>query len=231
MADRFTALVPMKGHSERIPGKNLRPLAGRPLCFHVLDMLQAVPAVERIVINTDSEEIAAACRAEFAVTIHERPGEIRGDMVSMNRIIADDLDRLPEGEFFLQTHATNPLLSAVTLSAAVAAWLGDRERCDSLFSVTRYQGRFYDRAGGPVNHDPAELIRTQDLAPLYEENSCFYLFSRTSFAATGRRIGTAPRLYEIDRLEAIDIDDEQDWLLAEALFELQRRTPGGENRP
>jgi len=229
MADAITALVPMKAHSERVPGKNLRPLGGRPLCLHILAVLQEVPAVARIVINTDSEEIARVCEDSFAVTVHDRPEEIRGDFVSMNRIIADDLGRLREDELFLQTHATNPLLSAGTLAAAIDTWLAARPDHDSLFSVTRHQARFYDSGARPVNHDPAELLRTQDLPPLYEENSCFYLFSRESFALAEQRIGSRPLLHEIDPLEAIDIDDERDWQLAEALLGL-RESPGGADR-
>ncbi len=226
MAERFTALVPMKGHSERIPGKNLRPLHDRPLCFHVLEVLSALPEVERIVVNTDSDEIAAACREAFAVTIHERPVAIRGDDVSMNLIIAHDLSLLPETDLFIQTHATNPLLTLPTVTAAMTAWHAGRERFDSLFSVTRHQSRFYDAGGRPLNHDPGELLRTQDLPPLLEENSCFYLFSRASFSRTGRRIGERPLLFAIDPLEAIDIDEESDWRLAEALLRLRAPDDG-----
>jgi CMP-N-acetylneuraminic acid synthetase len=215
---RFVALVPMKGHSERIPGKNLRLLEGRPLCFWILDVLSRLPDIERIVVNTDSPEIAARCREAFGVVIHERPPELCGDRVPMNRIIAHDLGRLTGDEHFLQTHATNPLLTAATLRRALSCYAGQLDRRDSLFSVTRRASRFWDEQGRPVNHDPAELLRTQDLPPLFEENSCFYLFSRSSFQVRGNRIGERPALFELDPREALDLDEPADWSLAEALL-------------
>jgi len=220
MAHEYTALVPMKGHSERVPGKNLKPLGGYPLCFWILHTLEGIEAVSRIVVNTDSEEIAQTCRSEFDVLIHERPAELCGDEVSMNRIIAWDLEQL-EGEHFIQTHATNPLLEAATLRAALERYEGRDQEHDSLFSVTSHRSRFYDDQGQPINHDPSELVPTQDLVPLLEENSNFYIFSRSSFQERGQRIGRRPILYEMDALEAVDIDTLQEWKLAEALLALR----------
>lgn len=229
-ADRgVTALVPMKGHSERIPDKNLREFRGRPLCLWILDTLAVAPEVTEIVVNTDSAEIAAAVQNEHDVSVHERPEEIRGDFVSMNRVIEDDLARLPGRDAFLQTHCTNPLLTPETVSRAVARFHEKREhgKADSLFSVTRHQARFYDSGGEPVNHDPDELIRTQDLPPLYEENSCVYLFTRASFGVAQQRIGASPALFEIPRLEAVDIDEPVDFLLAEQLHRVRGESGQG----
>lgn len=213
-----TALVPMKGHSERIPGKNTRSLCGRPLCGWILETLQDVDAVGQIVVNTDSGEIAELVSDRYGAVVHRRPRGIRGDFVSMNRVIEDDLRRLTGREHFLQTHATNPLLSGQTLRRAISRYFDALGTRDSLFSVTRHQARFYDADGRPVNHDPSRLERTQDLSPLYEENSNFYLFSRTSFFRKGDRIGERPGRFEVPSLEAVDIDEPDDWRLAEALL-------------
>ncbi len=88
---------------------------------------------------------------------------------------------------------------------------------DSLFTVNRMQTRFYREDGSAVNHDPNVLLRTQDLEPWLEENSCLYLFTRESFARTGARIGAAPMMYETPKLESVDIDEPEDWIMAEAL--------------
>jgi CMP-N-acetylneuraminic acid synthetase len=225
----FVALVPMKGHSERVPGKNLRPIAGKPLCLWIVETLLGVPEVELVAVNTDDARIAALVRALPRVVVHDRPEAIRGDFVSMNRIIEDDLARLPGRELFLQTHATNPLLGARTVRRALAEFLARRGAgCDSLFSVTRHQARFYDAGGRALNHDPEALLRTQDLDPLFEENSCLYVFSRGSFAARGRRIGPAPGMFEMDPLEAVDIDDVRDFRLAEALLSSCAKADGGD---
>lgn len=217
----FTALLPMKGHSERVPGKNLRPFDGRPLYHRVMETLAACPGIGHIVVDTDSREIRRAVECDFPkARVIDRPRMLCGDFVPMNRVIEHDLTQTG-GELYVQTHSTNPLLTAQTLQAALDLFT-KAEGFDSVFSVTRRQARFYDAQGCPVNHSPNELLRTQDLHPLYEENSCFYVFSRDSFGKTFRRIGLKPRLFEIPRIEGIDIDEEEDFLLAEAIWRQQR---------
>ena len=141
----------------------------------------------------------------------------------MNDVLLNDLRQL-DGEWFLQTHSTNPLLRPSTIDRAVAGFFDARDAHDSLFSVTRLQTRLWDAAGQPMNHDPAVLLRTQDLPPVFEENSCLYLFARDGFETRGTRIGDRPMMFEIDAREAADIDEELDFEVAEFLFE--RRATG-----
>lgn len=220
---KVTALLPMKGHSQRVADKNIRPFVDEPLLCKVLGALDCTEAVERVIVNTDSETIAEiAAQKSPKVLVHVRPEELRGDYVSMNLILEYDIEHC-DGEVFLQTHSTNPLLKSETISAAIMQYAGAlRSGSDSLFSVTRYQTRLYDRDGAAVNHDPRELIRTQDLPPLFEENSCLYIFSRESFRGNaGRRIGRNPFMFEIGKTEAIDIDTEEDFRIAEAVYRLR----------
>jgi CMP-N-acetylneuraminic acid synthetase len=216
---KVIALLPMKGHSERVPNKNMRLFAGKPLYHRIAAVLEASPAVASILIDTDSEAIAGdATRAFHKACIIRRPKHLQGDFVSMNEIIEHDLS-ICEGEHFLQTHSTNPLLTQATLDRAIGAYFAALREYDSVFSVSRLQARLYWASGLPVNHDPQVLLRTQDLPPLFEENSNFYLFSKASFAAAGsKRIGIAPKMVEVEKLEAIDIDEESDFQLAEALY-------------
>lgn len=216
----LVALLPMKAHSQRVSGKNFRLLGGRPLFRWMLDTLLSIPAIGTIVINTDARallETDPAIRSE-RVLIRERSADISGDQVSMNRIIADDVSAVV-GSTYLMTHTTNPFLSPATILSALAAY---REACragraDSLFSVNRLQTRLYRGDGSAVNHDPENLLRTQDLVPWFEENSCLYVFSAEGFARTGARIGDRPLLFETPRLESVDIDEPDDWRLAELL--------------
>lgn len=216
----LVALLPMKAHSERVPGKNFRPLAGKPLFRWVLDTLLGLPEIERVVINTDARAILAqnGLVDSARVQIRDRRPEICGDHVSMNLVIADDLAAVPAATY-LMTHTTNPLLGAGTLRSAIHAYRkGDADgSADSLFTVKKVQTRFYRGDGSPVNHDPARLVRTQDLEPWYEENSSLYIFSGASFAASQARIGARPILFEMPKLESVDIDDPDDWAIAEAL--------------
>ncbi len=214
----IVALVPMKGHSERVPNKNLRSFCGKPLCHWIILSLQKSHYVKDIVVNTDSPEIAENIRQNFErVKIIERPDEIRGDFVSMNTVIAYDLSQW-RGEHFLQTHSTNPLLNTETIDKAIDLHFRNLGEHDSLFTVTSHNARFYWSDGRPINHDPQEMLRTQDLPPIFEENSNLYIFSRESFKRSGnKRIGLTPYLFEISKFEAIDIDEEDDFLLAELL--------------
>lgn len=216
----LVALLPMKAHSARVKAKNFRNFAGRPLFRWILDTLLSLPEIERIVINTDARGILAehGLIETDRIQIRDRKPDLCGDFVSMNKVLADDLAGV-DANTYLMTHTTNPLLSAETIRSAVRAYrsavgLGGH---DSLFSVNRFQTRFYREDGSPVNHDPTNLIRTQDLEPWFEENSNLYIFSRGSFAATSARIGRRPLLFETPRLESSDIDDATGWTMAEML--------------
>lgn len=217
---KITALLPMKGHSERVPNKNMRAFAARPLFHCVANVLEQSELIQSIIINTDSTAIGEYAVSNFSKTvIHERPEKIRGDMVSMNKIIDHDLEH-SKGEHFIQTHSTNPLLTVDTLNRAINLYFRMIDKYDSVFSVTKIQTRLYFQNGEPVNHNPTELIRTQDLPPLFEENSNFYIFSKTSFANAGkRRIGLKPNMFAVEPLEAIDIDEENDFIIAELIYQ------------
>jgi N-acylneuraminate cytidylyltransferase len=210
----------MKGNSERVPNKNMRHFGGAPLYHAVMKSLLASKYIDYVVINTDSKIIAKDAKENFGdkVIIIDRPIEIQGDFVSMNDIIAYDLTQL-EGQYFLQTHSTNPLLKTETIDGAIEKYFKNLEQFDSIFGVTKVQTRFYDKDAKPVNHNPQELLRTQDLEPLYEENSNFYIFSKESFENSGqKRIGLKPQIFEVNKLEAVDIDEPEDFILAELLY-------------
>ena len=216
---KITALLPMKVHSERVPDKNIKNFCERPLYHAVLSTLLQSKYIDKVVINTDSDIIKEDALKNFErVVIIDRPKEIQGDFVSMNDIIAYDLSKI-EGEHFLQTHSTNPLLQTDTIDLAIGTYFKNLNQFDSLFSVTRLQTRLYWKDGVPINHNPNELLRTQDLPPVYEENSNFYIFSKKSFVDAGRaRIGLKPQMFEISKLEAVDIDEPEDWGIAEVLY-------------
>jgi CMP-N-acetylneuraminic acid synthetase len=152
------------------------------------------------------------------VLIRDRRPEICGDFVSMNLVIADDLAEVPS-DVYLMTHTTNPLLGSLTIRNAVAQFAKARTsgQADSLFTVNKFQTRFYASDGRPINHDPANLVRTQDLEPWYEENSNLYIFTAESFGKTRARIGSKPMMLETPRAESADIDDADGWRMAEAL--------------
>ena len=218
---KVAALVPMRHDSERVPGKNYRLFDGRPLFHRMLLTLLACPEVVRIAVDTDSPIVAEQCARHFpSVQVIDRPRHLRGGEVAMTEILRHDAG-LIESPWYVQTHATSPLLTAATLRAGLRALEEGLDRHDSLMTVTRLQTRLYDVGGCPLNHDPRVLLRTQDLPPVFEENSGMYVFTREQVAG-GRRFGERPLLFEIDPVEATDIDTEADFALAETLHRLRR---------
>jgi len=224
----------MKAHSARVASKNFRMIAGKPLFRWVLDTMLATPEIDRVVINTDARDILSANGLNDGdgggrVMIRDRRPDICGDFVSMNLVLADDIANVAS-DHYLMTHTTNPLLQAATIRAMIRAYMDAvmAGTADSLFSVNRMHTRFYTAGGAPINHDPDNLIRTQDLPPYMEENSVCYLFSPESFAATGARIGRKPLLFATPRLQSVDIDEPADWFMAESLL---MRVVAGEPLP
>jgi CMP-N-acetylneuraminic acid synthetase len=214
---KLAALVPMRHHSQRVPGKNYRPLAGKPLFHHILETLLTVPQIEAVMVDTDSEPVMEDVQRLFpGVKLIRRPEHLRADDIPMNDILLHDTAQL-DAEFYLQTHSTNPLLKAETISKGIEKFFAEYPKYDSLFSVTRLQTRLYFQDGRAINHDPAVLLQTQDLPPVYEENSCMYLFTRDNLARKHHRIGDQPLMFEINRDEAWDIDEEIDFEITDFL--------------
>lgn len=218
----IVALVPMRHHSERVTGKNYRLFAGRPLYHYIVSSLVACPLITDVVIDTDSRKIVEDVSQHFPqVRLIERPEHLRADMVPMNDVLLYDVTQV-ESVYYLQTHSTNPLLRTETITKAIETFLSPGDH-DSLFGVTRLQTRLYDAQGNPINHNPDILLRTQDLPSVYEENSTLYIFSEKTLENRKNRIGYRPIMFEVNLEEAIDIDEELDFLFAEFLFRQRQK--------
>jgi len=223
MTMSIIAFMPMRHSSERVPGKNYRSFNGRPLFHHAVSTLLAVPQITTVVIDTDSPTIVEQCAERFPeVHCIDRPEHLLGGETPMTEVLRHDASVFPS-RWYLQTHSTNPLVRPETIERAISELEDSLDEHDSLFSVTRLQTRLYDADGVAVNHDPTILLRTQDLPPIYEENSNLYIFTAAQIAQ-GRRMGDRPIMFEIDPLEAIDIDEEHDFVIAELLHQRLRRT-------
>jgi CMP-N-acetylneuraminic acid synthetase len=222
----IAAFVPMRHQSIRVPEKNYRILAGKPLYSYIIKTLLNCPEIGRVVVDTDSPVVKAGLQEDFPqVGIIDRPSHLCADTIPMNEILLYDCG-LVHADLYLQTHSTNPLLKTATVSSAIQALLAHKEKYDSLFTVTKLQTRFWDASGQPMNHDPSQLIRTQDLAPVFEENSCIYLFNGRTLIERKNRLGYKPLMYEISAEEAWDIDDELDFEVVESLMLHRNKTSG-----
>jgi len=211
------ALLFMKGYSERVPNKNLKNFCGKPLFHYILESINGSKYIDEIIINTDSEEIAKSASDNFDVLIHERPDHLLDIQSNEANLILEHDVKILDNQFFFQTHATNPLLKSETIDKSIESFFSSDEY-DSLFSVTEYQSRFYNEEGVGVNHQRNQLIKTQQLPFLLEENSCIYIFSKDSFLLNKNRIGNKPLMFPIPKIEAVDIDTMEDFSFAESLM-------------
>jgi len=146
MKPRIIALVPMRHHSERVPGKNFRLFAGKPLYHHIIKSLLDCSLIAEVMIDTDSQQIMEDAKQHFPqIRLTERPAHLRADTVPMNDVLLYDINQI-EADYYLQAHSTNPLLSTETITKAIQLFLGNLPMYCSLFSVTRVQTRLWDIA-------------------------------------------------------------------------------------
>lgn len=216
MTPKVTAIVPIKEHSERLPGKNFKDFNGQPLYYWILDTLESVEAIDQIIVNTDADEVINDAPEQFDVEVSVRPDRLRNEEVTTN-IIRYEIDRT-ESDVYLHTYCTCPLLSEATISKAIEQFL-DSSSHDSLLPVTKRQKRFYDAEFNPINHDPHDLSPSQDIPPLYEDNSVLFIYTEETFKMVGHRIGNNPLPFEIDEREAVEIDYLSEFKLAESFHE------------
>ena len=217
---KIYALVPIKHNSERVPGKNFRLMNGKPLYQYILDTLKKSKYISKIYVNTDSSYLATELQKYYPdVFIYDRPANLIGGDVPTNDLFVDMINTLNlDADYYFQTHVTNPLLKVETIDNCIESFLNTSNTYDSLFSVKELKTRLYNDNGSALNHDIRELIPTQNLEPLYEENSCMYLFSKDSFLKNGHRIGDKPYMYKMNNIESQDIDIEDDFILTEMLI-------------
>lgn len=216
------ALLPIKANSDRIKRKNFRYIAGRPLFQWILDTLLSIEDIDLVVINTDAGEelYESGLQQDDRILIRPRANSLCGDTVNINLILADDINNV-DSDIYVMTHTTNPLICKDTIIEGFELIAG-QDLYDSLFSVNEIHSRFYDRETRAINHDPQNLIRTQDLEPWYEENSCLYYFTKESFKSSNARIGSNPMMMKTPPIESIDIDEQYQWDIVEALL-MKRR--------
>lgn len=213
----ITAIVPMRHSSERVPGKNYRNFGTKPLYQHIVDSLLN-SEVDKVVIDTDSELIIEQTVKLYpTVIVLRRPEHLRDGSIPMNDVLLNCTEQV-ESDFYLQTHSTNPLLKTETINRAINTFHKIYPVYDSLFSVTKRFTRYWDSLSRPINHNANILLRTQDLPPVFEENSSLYIFDKSILKSKHNRIGNRPYLFEMEEIEAQDIDVELNFLVAEFLY-------------
>lgn len=211
---RVRALIAMKEKSERVVNKNVRDINGKPLFYWVLSMLSDSKVIDEIIVDTDSKNMEEKIKSYFPnVTIKIRPEHIIGNEVSMNAVVENSLSYFDNDDIIFQTNVTNPLLRLKTVEKAIEEFKSNH--CETLLSVNMHYNMFYDKDGVPINHDLANLQRTQDLDPLIEQNHTIHVFKKSAFSRERGKIGYNPHMFVMDAIEAWDIDYEYDFAMAE----------------
>ena len=221
---KIYALIPIKHNSERVKGKNYRNFNGKPLFYWIINTVLSSTYIDKIIIDTDSSTIKEQVSRYFKeylerIILYDRPKHLHGGHIATNDLFINVIQALNlDADYYFQTHTTNPLLKLTTINDAITKFIKkEKEGYESLFSVKKHHTRFYDKLGNDMNHNRFELIPTQELDPIYEENSCIYLFTKKSILKHNARIAKNAYLYEMSDIESIDIDWPEDFKLAEIL--------------
>jgi len=222
---KIVAIVPIKHESTRVPGKNYRLMNGKPLYYWILKTLLSTREIDQIVIDTNSPIVKRGIKEYFdmkRIVIYDRPDHLHAGDISTNRLLINVIEDLKlDADLYLQTHTTNPLLKLDSILGAIEEYISKlSEGYETLFSVKTHHTRLYDKDGNDMNHSRFKLIPTQDLDPIYEENSCIYLFTKETLLKYDARIGAKALLYPISSIESQDIDWEEDFLITEVIMKL-----------
>lgn len=208
---KTVAFVPIRLNSQRVEGKNLRLLGGRPLMTYILEALRAAERIDEVYVYCSDPGIAR--HLPEGVRFMRRSEALDSDS-TLGEQIYDAFTREVEADIYVLAHATSPFIRSATIDNAVARVQSGEH--DSAFSAERIQ-TFAWYEGRTLNYSPERVPRTQDLEPVYVETSAFFVFRREVWRNTHRRIGQRPYMAVTDRIESMDIDYPDDFTLAEAI--------------
>lgn len=215
---KIVAVVPMKLNNSRLPQKNTKPFTnGKPLCTYILDTLLQVKGIDKIYVYCSNPEIQKYLPDE--VEYLKRSAELDLDTTKMNEVLqsfAQDVD----ADVYLMTHTTAPFIKKESIQKGLQAVVSGKY--DSAFSAKKVQD-FLWKDNKPFNYELDNIPRTQDLEILYEETSGFYIYRKDIINKKYRRIGDDPCIVEVGEIEAIDIDEMEDFVIADAVYNYMQR--------
>ena len=205
------AFVPIRLNSQRVEGKNLRELGGRPLMTYLLKTLTQVENIDEVYLYCSNPDVQQYLPE--GVKFLQRDERLDSN-TTLGEEIYDAFTSEVDADIYILAHATSPFIRTATIADAVARV--ESGEYDSAFSAERVQ-TFAWWDGKPLNYSLDRVPRTQDLEPVYVETSAFFVFEREVWQGKRRRIGERPYMAVTDRIESMDIDNPDDFLLAEAI--------------
>ena len=210
---KVTAVVPMKLNNRRLPQKNTKCFKnGKPLCWYILSTLLKINEIEEVYVYCSNPDIKKYIPED--VNYLKRSEDLDQDSTKMNEVLQAFAREIPS-DIYVMTHTTAPFIKSSSIKKGLEAVLsGD---FDSSFAVKKLQD-FLWKDGRPFNYELDNIPRTQDLPPLFEETSGFYIYKSNIITNLNRRIGPKPFLVEVSEIESIDIDEPEDFKIADAIY-------------
>lgn len=210
---KIVAVVPMKLNNRRLPQKNTKAFTnGKPLCYYILSTLLKIKSIDEIYVYCSNPDIK-----EFipeGVRYLKRSSSLDQDTTKMNEILKDFAEEVP-ADIYVMTHTTAPFISAESIEKGLKAVISGVY--DSSFAAKKLQD-FLWKDGAPFNYQLSNIPRTQDLPVLYEETSGFYIYKKRIIIESNRRIGETPYIVEVGEIESVDIDEKEDFVIADAIY-------------
>ena len=205
---KAVAFIPIKLNSQRLPHKNILPIAGHPLCWHLCNTLHQVKGLDAVYVYCSDSSVQNYIPAETQFL--QRPEWLDGNLVKGFDIYGEFIKTIA-ADVYVLAHTTSPFIKVSSCQNALDHILSGEN--DSAFSAERIQ-TFAWYKGNPINYDLQDVPRTQDMEPVMVETSAFYMFKKEIFTQHHRRIGFHPYIQEVSGMEAVDIDDKKDYDMA-----------------
>lgn len=210
---KIIAVVPMKLNNRRLPQKNTKPFTnGKPLCYYILSTLLAVDDIDEVYVYCSNPDIQEYI--PDGVKYLRRSETLDQDTTKMNEVLQCFANEVP-ADIYVMTHTTAPFISEESIQKGLDTVKSGEY--DSSFAAKKLQD-FLWKDGKPFNYELDNIPRTQDLPPLYEETSGFYIYKADVMTQFNRRIGNHPFIVEIGEIESVDIDEPEDFVIADAIY-------------
>lgn len=212
---KTVALVPIKLNSQRLPHKNILPIAGKPLCWHILNSLVQAKGIDEVYVYCSDPAVKAYMPG--GAVFKQRDKRLDGDLIRGFDIYSSFIKEV-DADVYVLAHTTSPFIKVLSIETALSHVLSGEN--DSAFSAERIQ-TFAWYKGKPINYDLNDVPRTQDMEPIWVETSAFFMFKKDIFTVHNRRIGFNPYIQEVSGIEAVDIDEPKDFELAVKMAEME----------
>lgn len=212
---KVVAFVPIKLNSQRLPHKNILPIAGHPLCWHLCNTLLKVNNIDEVYVYCSDERVSDYIPE--GVILKKRDKKLDGDLVKGFDIYRSFISEV-DADVYVLAHTTSPFIKQESIDNALKHIMSGSN--DSAFSAEKIQ-TFAWYKDKPINYDLNDVPRTQDLEPIWVETSAFFMFKKEIFTDYNRRIGFNPYIQEVSGIEAIDIDEKKDYDLACQLAKIE----------